>query len=139
MLSFISDPNSLVKESALQLLIKMIESFNHKEIEDIVKPEKMLTDLLDEIKLRRPSASVKGAIWQLVGLLHVHYDHMVNHVLVESQDVMYIMIDEQVRLDKPEIKSMVGLLKGLSSTLSVGCTLDQKQLDGLFLILRTTV
>ena len=63
MLSFISDPNSLVKEASLQVLIKIIETFNSKEIEEIIRPKKMMTDLLDEIKLRRPSASVKGAIW----------------------------------------------------------------------------
>jgi hypothetical protein len=121
------------------VLIKIIETFNSKEIEEIIRPKKMMTDLLDEIKLRRPSASVKGAIWQLVGLLHSHYDNAVNEFLEESQDVMYINLEEQVRTEKPEIKAIVGLFKGLQASLNVGCTLEQKQLDGLFLMLRTTV
>jgi hypothetical protein len=62
-----------VKESSLQLLLKIIETFNHKEIEGLVKPKELMIMLLDEIKLRKPSASVKGTIWNLVGLLHDKY------------------------------------------------------------------
>lgn len=68
MVSFIGDQNSLVKEVSLLVLIKMIETY--KEIEHIIKPSELIIILLDEIKLRRPAATVKGAIWQLVGLLH---------------------------------------------------------------------
>lgn len=73
MLSFRSDPNSLVRESSLQMVIKIIDTFNIKEIEGLVKPRDMIVMLLDEIKLRKPSASVKGTIWTLVGLLHDKY------------------------------------------------------------------
>ena len=69
--SFRSDTNSLVKESSLQLLIKIIETFD--QIEAIIRPKDLMIVMLDEIKLRRPSASVKGAIWNLVGLLHEKY------------------------------------------------------------------
>ena len=68
-------------------MIKIIESFDVEELLPIVKPVKLLDTLLDEIKLRRPSASVKGAIWTLVGLLHSKYDNLVHNRLVESQDV----------------------------------------------------
>jgi hypothetical protein len=40
--------------------------------------------LLDEIKLRRPTASVKGAIWTLVGLLHTKYRNVVQQYTIES-------------------------------------------------------
>ena len=73
LLSFRSDQNSLVKESSLQLLIKLVESYPAREIEEIVRPKDLMVVMLDEIKLRRPSASVKGAIWNLVGLLHEKY------------------------------------------------------------------
>lgn len=74
-MSFRGDTNSLVKESSLQLLIKVIESYEHtsKDIDNIIKPRDLMIMLLDEIKLRKPSASVKGAIWTLVGLLHEKY------------------------------------------------------------------
>ena len=73
LLSFRSDQNALVKESSLHLILKIIEGFNHKEIESIIKPKELMIMLLDEIKLRKVSASVKGTIWNLVGLLHEKY------------------------------------------------------------------
>lgn len=81
LLSFRSDTNSLVKESSLHLLTKIIEKF---EVAAIVKPRDLLIMLLDELKLRRPSASVKGAIWTLIGLLHERYG--LDEFRVESQD-----------------------------------------------------
>lgn len=85
MISFLSDPNSLVKEVSLLVLYKLIESY--KEIDLIIKPTELIITLLDEIKLRRPAATVKGAIWQLVGLLHASYHKEVGAHIVESQDV----------------------------------------------------
>lgn len=43
------------------MLFKLIETY--KEIEPIIKPAELILTLLDEIKLRRPAATVKGAIW----------------------------------------------------------------------------
>lgn len=104
LLSFRSDQNSLVKEASLQLLIKLVESFPAKEIEGTVKPKDLMIILLDEIKLRRPSASVKGAIWNLVGLLHERYG--LDDYRVESQDVQFISLMEQMKSEKPEIKAI---------------------------------
>ena len=42
MVSFVGDPNSLVKEASLQVIIKIIESFNADEIEPIITPAKLL-------------------------------------------------------------------------------------------------
>ena len=81
-MSFRSDTNSLVKESSLSLLIKIIETFNTREIENLIKPRETMIMLLDEIKLRKPTASVKGTIWTLVGLLHEKYG--LDDFLVES-------------------------------------------------------
>ena len=60
--------------------------------------------MLDEIKLRRPSASVKGAIWTLVGLLHERYG--LDGFRIESQDVMFHQLVEQMNSEKPEIKAI---------------------------------
>jgi len=73
LVSFRSDQNSLVKEVSLQLVIKILEHFNTQEIESIMKPDTLIVILLDEIKLRRPAASVKGTIWHLIGLLLSKY------------------------------------------------------------------
>lgn len=81
MVSFLGDANSLVKEASLHVIIKIIESFNAEEIEPIITPTKLLHTLLDEIKLRRPSGAVKGAIWTLIGLLHKQYERLTHQDL----------------------------------------------------------
>lgn len=139
MISFFGDPNHLVKEAGLQVLIKIIENFDNKELLPIIQPVKLLDKLLDEIKLRRPSASVKGAIWQLVGLLHQKYDELVNNRLVESQDVCLQSLQDQVRANKPEIKAIIGMVKGLTYMLSAGNTLNDRELQALYILIKTII
>ena len=125
MVSFVGDPNSLVKEASLQVLIKIIESFNAEEIEPVILPARLIATLLDEIKLRRPSATVKGAIWILIGLLHKSYERQtVQPYLQESQRVLSMMLSEHVKQDKPELKAIIGMLKGFQFSLEAGCTLN---------------
>lgn len=94
------------------MLIKVIEAFERtgEDLVTIVRPKDLLIMMLDEIKLRKPSASVKGAIWTLVGLLHEKYG--LQDYLIESQDVMFIQLMEQMRSDKPEMKAIQGMMKG---------------------------
>lgn len=139
MISFFGDPNHLVKEAGLQVLIKIIENFDNKELLPIIQPVKLLDKLLDEIKLRRPSASVKGAIWQLVGLLHQKYDELVNNRLVESQDVCLQSLQDQVRANKPEMKAIIGMVKGLTYMLSAGNTLNDRELQALYILIKTII
>jgi hypothetical protein len=139
MITFFGDPNYLVKEAGLQVLIKIIESFDTNELLPIIQPVSMLDKLLDEIKLRKPSASVKGAIWQLVGLLHHKYDNLVNARLVESQDVCLQSLQDQVKASKPEIKAIIGMVKGLTSMLSAGCTLNDRELQSLYIMVKTVI
>ncbi|CDW71353.1 dna-dependent protein kinase catalytic subunit [Stylonychia lemnae] len=136
--SFRSDHNSLVKESSLQLLIKIIETFNSKEIEEMIRPNDMMVMLLDEIKLRKPSATVKGTIWTLIGLLHEKYEQL-NDFKVESQDVGFQELVAQMKSEKPEIKAIIGMLKGFTHSLVGECTLDQDQLDALYVCLKTAI
>jgi hypothetical protein len=49
------------------------------------------------------------------------------------------MLQEQVRTDKPEIKAIIGMLKGLAHSMSVECTLDGTQKGELFLVLKTLI
>ena len=50
-----------------------------------------------------------------------------------------MMLQEHVKQDKPEIKAIIGMLRGLQLSLEASCTLDDGQLQGLFLILKTVV
>jgi len=47
------------------------------------------------------------------------------------------MLEEQVRTKKPEIKAIIGMLKGFQYSFEVECTLTQQQKQGLFLLLTT--
>jgi len=49
------------------------------------------------------------------------------------------MLDEQIKKDKPEIKAIIGMLKGFGYSLQAGCTLDQRQMSLLFLLLKTVI
>ena len=49
------------------------------------------------------------------------------------------MLDEHVKQDKPELKAIIGMLRGLQYSLEAGCALDDTQLQGLFLILKTVI
>ena len=124
MVSFVGDPNSLVKEASLQVLIKIIESFNAEEIEPTIAPARLVDTLLNEIKLRRPSATVKGAIWTLIGLLHKEYERQTADFQQTSQRVLYMSLDEHVKQDQPQLKAIIGMLKGFQFSLEAGCTLE---------------
>jgi len=80
------DPNSLVKEASLQVLLQMLDHYPAAVLVKVLSPKELVNRLLDEIKLRKPSASVKGAIWQLTGLCHKKFRVDVREFLVESQD-----------------------------------------------------
>ena len=50
-----------------------------------------------------------------------------------------MVLHEHVKQDKPELKAIVGMLKGCQFSLEAGCTLDDSQLQSLFLILKTVI
>lgn len=47
------------------------------------------------------------------------------------------MLQEQVRTKKPEIKAIMGMLKGFCHSFEIECTLNKTQKEGLFLVLTT--
>ena len=50
-----------------------------------------------------------------------------------------MMLQEHVQKDKPEMKAIIGMLKGLSFSLEADCTLQEQSLQSLFLILKTVI
>lgn len=89
---------------------------------------------MDEIKLRRPSATVKGVIWHLIGTLHENYG--LEDFIDESQDQMFLNIKEQTKSEKPELKALQGLFLGLSASLKDRCSLTEDQVDDLYMYVR---
>jgi len=90
----------------------MIEIYNPTELESIIKPAKLTVTMLDEIKVKRPSASVKGAIWELMGSLLKKYSNQLEDFRFEIQDVMFNQLVEQMKSEKPEIRTILGVIKG---------------------------
>jgi DNA-dependent protein kinase catalytic subunit len=131
------DPSSLVKEASVQLLLQMVEHYPLGVLVKVFDPKEMLNRLLDEIKLRKPSASVRGAIWHLIGLCHKRFKVDIREFLVESQDQMYRELKSQLDRDRPEFRAIVGIIKGLSASLFDECTLEEDEVEGLFIRVKT--
>lgn len=49
------------------------------------------------------------------------------------------MLMDQVKAKNPEIKAIIGMLKGYVHSFQVECTLTEAQRSGLFLILKTLI
>ena len=96
MKSFLGDPNSLVREAGLQLHLRIIDHYNLSTLGTFMQPKELVMRLLDEIKLRRPSASVKGTIWHMIGVCHQKFGPELAEFSVESQDQMYRELKEQL-------------------------------------------
>jgi len=63
------DVSNVVKEASLMPIIKILKHFDNEQIKDSFDSDELANMLLDEIKLFKPSASVRGAIWHTLGLL----------------------------------------------------------------------
>ena len=48
-------------------------------------------------------------------------------------------LDDQVKRKQPEIKAIIGMLKGFTFCLETGCLLDETQVQGLYLLLKTII
>lgn len=46
---------------------------------------------------------------------------------------------EQMKSEKPEIKAIIGIMKGFQHSLARDNTLDEEQIDGLFVCLKTAI
>ena len=55
---------------------------------------------------------------------------------------MFIQLMEQMKSEKPEIKAIQGMMKGFIHSLNfdeAACTLDEEQIDALFVIMKTAI
>eukprot|EP00826_Nyctotherus_ovalis_P045166 TRINITY_DN4964_c0_g4_i1.p1 TRINITY_DN4964_c0_g4~~TRINITY_DN4964_c0_g4_i1.p1 ORF type:complete len:286 (-),score=92.73 TRINITY_DN4964_c0_g4_i1:124-981(-) len=125
------DANSLVREAALGPVMQMLDSYSAHELASIVKPSKLTAALLDEMKVKNPSASVKGAIWQLACLLLRTYPAILAEFRFEIQDVMFNQLFEQIRSTKAELRTIIGILKGFSHALDE-VALSESQVEKLY-------
>ena len=52
---------------------------------------------------------------------------------------MYLELKEEFQSNDPKIKTIIGLLKGLSLSLEDECTLDHDEIEGLFIRIKTAM
>jgi len=93
-----------VREAAIHPIIQIMSLYEPYQIQDIVDPKRLIGIMLDEIKLQRPGATLKCAIWEVVGWIHKLYPKESEGYRVETQDVMMNSLLEQVDGAKFEIK-----------------------------------
>jgi hypothetical protein len=100
----LSDSSSLVKESALHPIIQIMSLYEPSQVKDIIDPKRLIAIMLDEIKYKRPGATLKATIWELVGWIHKLYPEESQEFRLETQDVMMNSLLEQLDKEKFEIK-----------------------------------
>lgn len=79
--------------------------------------------MLDEIKKRRPTATVRGTIWEIVGNLSDKFQDDLKAFRAETQDVMLYQIETELKKEKPEMRALAGLFKSMALCLN-RCVLE---------------
>ncbi len=109
---YIAEQSLIVKEKILSLIAKIIENYDSNINENIFKPKQFVEFLLDEIKLKRLSGTIKGGIWYIIGVLVGKFSIMLNSYKIEINDVIFnefkILVNNT---NKFEFKAVSGILK----------------------------
>lgn|SRR3990167_3485896 len=107
-----TDYSMVVKESALKIIVKILQIYDSTILEPVIQSNRLSQMLLDEIKLMKPSASVKGRIWQIMGELVRKFPEHMLLLIVEIQEVSFYAVKSMMEEGKNvEIKTLTGLLQ----------------------------
>ncbi len=89
-----------------------METFDAKICENIFRPKHFVEFLLNEIKLKRISGTIRGGIWFIIGTLIGKYSIMLDSYKLEIHDVMFNEFKVLVNnVKKFEFKAVSGILK----------------------------
>jgi len=109
---YISEQSLVVKEKILSLIAKIISHYDPDLVSKIYKPQIYLEFLLDEIKLKKLSGSIKGGIWHIIGILVGKYSLILNEYKIEIHDVLFHEFKSLLSTSKKfEFKAATGILK----------------------------
>jgi hypothetical protein len=116
-----STKSSMVKEAALGPLIRLLEVFSPGKLKEILDPRELFKILLDH-KLRYEErtlgSNLKGAIFEMLGLLVNSFPEELDDRVLELQKIMLVRIKEQLyKGSKTEEKTVAGILKGFAHAL----------------------
>ncbi|CAG9330104.1 unnamed protein product [Blepharisma stoltei] len=113
-----STKSSMVKEAALRPLIKLLETFVATKLKDILDPEGMIAILLDnklKTEEKTMGSTLRGAIYNMLGLLVSHFEGELQHRIPEIQQLIHIRIRTEINKgQKTEERSLAGMMKGLA-------------------------
>lgn len=113
-----STKSSMVKEAGLRPLIKLLETFNATKLAGVIDPNGLVEILLDnklKFEEKTMGSTLRGAIYNMLGLLVSHFETEVQHRIPEIQHLLYIRIKTELNKgSKTEEKSLAGMLKGLA-------------------------
>lgn len=109
---FKQDISQVVREAALKIVLKIVQNYEPQILEPVVQVEVLAQMLLDEIKLLKPTPSIKGKIWQILGeLIRIFPDKMHRFVLEIQEVSFYSLKGMMENSQKVEIKTIRGLLQ----------------------------
>lgn len=109
---YIAEQSLVVKEKILSFLAKFLLEMETSVIEKIFKPLNFIEVLLDEIKLKKLAATVKGAIWYLIGILYSRFPIILSKYKKEINDVIFYEFNLLLNNSKKmEFKAVIGIMK----------------------------
>lgn len=130
-----STKSSIVKEAALRPLIKMIEVFTPAKIKHSLDPCQLFSVLLDNklrFEERTMGSTLKGAIFNILGLLVNSFETELTSRLLELQKLMFVRLKEEIfKGAKTEEKTLAGILKGIAHALK-SFNYNRKELKEIF-------
>lgn len=137
-----STKSSMVQEAALSPLIKFLENFPVARIRDTLDPEQLFSIILDnklKYEERRIGATLRGALYNMLGLLVHHFQADLECRIPELQQLMYVKLKEEINKGaKAEERALAGLFKGLAYSLN-SFSYDTATLEDVFRLVKLLV
>ena len=117
---FKKDISQNVKESALKIVVRILQSYDASILDPIIQADTLRDILIQEVTKLKPSPSVKGRIWQILGeLIRKFYAKMIPNIF-EIQELSFYEIKKMMEDGKNvEIKTLKGLLQLTRAILEV--------------------
>jgi hypothetical protein len=125
---FKKDSSLVVKEAALKIIVKLLQSFEPQVLAPVIQVEALAHMMLDEIKFLKPKPSVRGRIWQILGELIRKFPLLMQSLIFEIQEVSFFSIKSMMETGEGvELKTLRGLLQLTRANLEVSTYPDEER------------
>lgn len=117
---FKKDASVVVKEAALKVIVKLLQSYEADVLAPVIKETVLAGMMLDEIKFLKPKPGVRGRIWQILGELIRKFPKEMEKLTFEIQEVSFYTIKQMMETGEGvELKTLKGLLQLTRAILEV--------------------